>query len=61
MTKVIDYVLSIDTFEQQPIVINGMLQIMWITDHVQTFGIDQSLRNNDIYEHKYIKNIKKVY
>ena len=30
-------------------------------DHVQTIGIDQSLSNNAIYEHKCIENIKKLY
>ena len=33
-TKAIDSVLSIDTFEQQCVVLKGML-------HVQTIGIDQ--------------------
>ena len=41
MTKVIDYVLSIDTFEQQCVVLKGMLQSPRLKDHVQTIGIDQ--------------------
>ena len=41
MTKVIDYVLSIDTFEQQCAVLKGMLQSPQLKDHVQTIGIDQ--------------------
>ena len=40
MNKVIDYVLSIDTFEQQCVVIKGMLQSMRLKDHVKTIGID---------------------
>ena len=40
-TKVIDYVLSIDTFEQQCVVLKGMLQSSRPKDHVKTFGIDQ--------------------
>ena len=40
MTKVIDYVLSIDTFEQQCVVLKGMLQSPRLKDHVKTIGID---------------------
>ena len=38
-----------------------MLQSPCIKDHMKTIGIDQLLRNNAIYEHKYIQNIKKLY
>ena len=41
MTKVIDYVLSIDTFEQKCVILKGMLQSPRLKDHVQTIGIDQ--------------------
>ena len=61
MTKVIDYILSIDTFEQQCVVIKGMLLSSRLKYHVQTIGIHPSLSNNAVYEHKYIENIKKLY
>ena len=61
MNKVIDYVLSIDTFEQKCVVLKGMLQSPRLKDHVQTIGIDQSLSNNAIYEHKFLENIKTLY
>ena len=61
MTKVIDYVLSIDKFEQQYVLFKSMLQSPLLKDHVQTIGIDQSLSNNAIYEHKCLENIKKIY
>ena len=61
MTKVIDYFLSIDTFEQQFFLLKGMLQSLRIKYHVQNIGIDPSLRNNTIYEHKCLENIKKLY
>ena len=41
MTKMIDYFLSIDKFEQQCVVLKGMLQSPQLKDHVQTIGIDQ--------------------
>ena len=57
MTKVIDYVLSIDTFEQQCVVLIGMFQPPLLKYHVLTVGIDPSLSKNAIYGHKYLENI----
>ena len=61
MTKVIDSILLIDTFEQQYVVLKGMLQSLRIKDHVKNIGIDQRLINNALFEHKCLKNIKKLY
>ena len=52
MTKVIDYVLSIDTFEQIYVVLKCMLQSPRLKYHVHTIDIELSLSNNAIYEHK---------
>ena len=40
-TKVIDYFLSIDTFEQKCVVLKVTLKSLQLKDHVQTIGIDQ--------------------
>ena len=40
MTKVIDYVLSIDTFEQKYVSLKGILQSPRLKYHVKTIGID---------------------
>ena len=61
MNKVIDYIPSIDTFEQQFVVPKGMLQSPRLKYHVHTIGIDLSLSNNAIYEHKCLESIKKIY
>ena len=61
MTKVIDSVLSIDTFEQQCVVLKVMLQSLRLKYHVQTIGIEPSLSNNTIHEHKCIEIIKRLY
>ena len=61
MTKVIDYVLLIDTFEQLYVVLKVMLQLPHLKYHMKTIGIDQYLSNNDLYEHKCLQNIKKLY
>ena len=58
MTKVIDSVLSIDTFEKQCVVLKGILQSTRLKDHVQTIGIHPSLSNNSIYKHKCLKKSK---
>ena len=59
MTNAIDYVLSIDTFEKKCVVLKGIFQSLRLKDHVQTICIEQSLSNNDIYEHKCLENTKK--
>ena len=61
MTKAIDYVISIDTFEQKCVVLKGMLQSPRLKYHVQTIGIHPSISENAIYEHKCLENIKKLY
>ena len=42
LNKAVDYILSIDTFEQQCAVIKCMLQSSRIEDDMKTIGIDQS-------------------
>ena len=61
MTKVIGSVLSMDTFEQQFVVLKGMLQSTRLKYHIHTIGIHPSLRNNATYEHKCLENIKKLH
>ena len=61
MIKVIDYILSIDTFEQQCVVLKGMSQSLRLKYHVKIIGIDQSLRNTDLFEHKRLQKIKKLH
>ena len=60
MTKVIDYVLLIGKFEQQCVVTKGMLQSPRFKYFVKNIDIEQLLRNNDLFEHKCIQNIKKL-
>ena len=59
MTKVIGFVLSIDTFEQQSVVLKVMFQSPRLKYHIQTIDIDPSLSKNSIYEHKCLENTKK--
>ena len=61
ITKMINSVLLIDTVGQKFVVPKGMLQSPRLKYHVHTIGIDQSLSNNAIYEHKCLENIKNIY
>ena len=61
MTTVINYILSIDTFEQQCVVIKGMLQSPCLKYCTETIDIYQSLSNRDSFEHKFLNNIRKIY
>ena len=61
MTKVIDFVLSINTFEQQCVALKSMLQSPYLKDHVKNVGIDQPLSNSAIFEHRCLQNINKLY
>ena len=55
ITKVVGYVLSVDTFEQQFVLFKGMLQSPILKDHMKNIGIDQLLSNSDIFEHRCLK------
>ena len=41
--------------------LKDMLQSLQPKDHVETIGVDLSLSNNAIYEHKCLENIKNIY
>ena len=58
MNNAIDYILSIDTFEQNFVVIKGMLQSPRLEDHMKAIVIYQSLSNRPYVEHKFLNNIK---
>ena len=45
MTNIINFILSIDTFKQQHVVIKGMLKSPRLKYHMKTIGIDQSVIN----------------
>ena len=38
-----------------------MLQSSRLEDHMNTIGVDQSLCTRSSFEHKFMKNIKKIY
>ena len=52
LNKAIGYILYIEKFEQQYVVIKCMLKSPRLEDHIKTIGIDQSLCNMSSFEHK---------
>ena len=61
MTKVINYTLYIDTFEQKCVVIKVMLQSKCLKYNMNNFGLEQSLISSNYFEHKCLNNIKNIY
>ena len=61
MKNAIDSIIYIDRFEQQCVLIKGMLQSPRLEDHMKTIGIDQSLCNRYFFKQKCLNNIKKIY
>ena len=61
LNKVIDTILSINTFEQQCVVIKCILQSSRLEDHMKTIGIDQSSFARSSFEHRCMNIIKNIY
>ena len=57
----VDFIISINTFEQQCVVIKCMLQSSRLEDHMDTIGIDQSSFARPSFEHICMNNIKNIY
>ena len=61
LNKAIYYILSMDTFDQQCVVIKCILKSSRLEYHTKTIGIDQSSFKFSSFEHKFLHNIKKIY
>ena len=61
LKKTIDSILSINTFEQQFVVMKRMLQSSSLEDHMKTIGIDKSSFARSSFEHICMNNIKNIY
>ena len=61
LNKAIYYILSIDTFEQQCVVVKCMLKSSRLEDHMKTISIDQLLCKMSYFEQNFLNNIKKIY
>ena len=54
ITKVIDCVLSVNISVQQCVMLKCMLQSPRLKYHINTIGIDQSLSNSSLFEHRFL-------
>ena len=61
LTKVIDLILEIESFEQQCVIIKGFFWSERLENHMVAIGVDQSLSNSAMYKHRCLENIKKLY
>ena len=57
----IDSILDIESFENPCVIIKGFLQQEWLKQHMFTVGLDQYISNSGLYEHIFLKNLKKLY
>ena len=61
LTKVIDLIMYIHSFERQCIIIKGLFQSELLKQHMFPIEVDQSLSNSAVYEYIFLENIKKLY
>ena len=61
LNKVIYLIIGIESFEQQCVIIKGLLHSDQLKQHMVTIGIDKVLSNCAMYEHICMENIKKLY
>ena len=61
LTNVIDTIIEINSFKQKCFIIKELLQSEQLKQHIVIIGMNQSLSNSDLYEHRCLKNIKKLY
>ena len=61
LNKAIYFILFINTFEQQCVVIQCMLQSSRLEDHMNTIGIDQPSFTRSSFEHRCMNNIKNIH
>ena len=60
-TKVIYLILGIELFEKQFFILKDLLHSDRLKQHIVTIVIDPLLSNSEMYEHRCMKNINKLY
>ena len=59
-TKVVGLIIQIHSFEHQCVIIKGLLNSEKLKQHVVSIGVEQSLSNCAMHEHRCLLNIKKL-
>ena len=52
LTKFIETIMSIGSFEHKCVILEALLKSQQLKEHTLTIGVDQSLSNSDLYEHR---------
>ena len=52
---------DIDSFEHKCVIIKWLLQSERLKENMVTIGVDKSLSNSSLYEHRCLENIKNSY
>ena len=60
LTKVIESILSIVSFEHKCVITKGVLQTEQRKGNFVTIEVYQYLSNSSLYEHRFLENIKKL-
>ena len=60
LTKVIESILSIVSFEHKCVITKGVLQTEQLKGKFVTIEVYQYLSNSSLYEHIFLENIKKL-
>ena len=61
LIKFLKAIFDTDSFEQQCVIIKGLLQFEQLLKHMVAIVVDQSLSNSVLYEHSCLENINKLY
>ena len=61
MKNLIDDILNIDSFDNQCVIIKGLLQSEQPKQHMVIIGMDQSLSKSALYKHRCLEIIKILY
>ena len=60
LIKVMKAIFNIDPFEEQYVIIKGLFQSKQLEKHMGDIGVDQSLINSALYEHRCLENINSL-
>ena len=60
LDKVNDTILDIDSFGHHFVVLKGLLQSELSKQHMVIIGVNQSLSNSALYEHRCLENVKNI-
>ena len=61
LSKFGDTLISIGSFKKKYVIIKGVLQYEPLEQYIVYIGVYPSFKNNTVYKHTFLDNIKKLY